>query len=321
MKTRSMSSFLSLPASVFTALALLSSLLFMGSHRLLQAQVSRQMPSIPKDKTVIEMTTEELQRCYPTELRRVAFSPNQDKLDSLLAKIGERVQAFFRDFSDTSSREFVLLQRLNYNGGIEKQSSSEFNYLTVYHPNGTKPSLEEYRTDKKYKAVSQDAVTGFYITAGYACISLNFHPSYQKGLRFRHVGQQTADSRAHIIAFAQKLDTKDLLIEFRDAGSRNAARVPLQGIALVDPGTFQILQLRVNLLAAGNQSSLAEQTTDIKFSEVRFSETQKQLWLPNEVIVTTQISNRTFRNLHRYSDYKLFAVNSDSKIEKPKPRE
>jgi hypothetical protein len=321
MKTRSMSSFLSLPASVFTPFAVMSFLLFMGSHGFLQAQIGRQMPSFPKDKTVIEMTTEELLRCYPSDLRRVNFSKSQDQLDPLLAKIGERAQAFFRDFSDTSSKEFVLLQMLSYNGGIEKQNSRDFNYLTIYHPNGTKPSLEEYRTDKRYKAVSQDAVTGFYITAGYACMSLNFHPGYQQGLRFRYLGQQASDSRAHIIAFAQKPDTKDLLIEFADAGSRNVVRIPVQGIACVDPNTYQILQLRVNLLGAGNQSSLSEQTTEIKFGEVRFGESQKRLWLPNEVTVTTQIGNRTFRNLHRYSDYKLFAVNSDSKIEKPKPRE
>ena len=69
-----------------------------------------------------------------------------------------------------------------------------------------------------------------------------------------------------MIAFAQKLDTKDLLIEFIDIGSGNVIRVPVQGIAWVDPNTYQIVQLRVNLLAAGNQSSLTEQTTDIKFS-------------------------------------------------------
>jgi hypothetical protein len=302
-------------------LSMACSLLFTGSHIHLHAQVSQQMPAFPKDKTVIDMTAEELLRYYPSELRRVDFSSSQAQLNSLLAKAGERVQAFFRDFSDTSSREFVLLQMLSYNGGVERQNSRDFSYLTIYHPNGTKPLLEEYRTDKKNRPITQDAIAGFYITAGYACLSLNFHPSYQQGLRFRYLGRQNSDARAHIIAFAQKLDTKDLLIEFTNAGSGNVVRVPVQGIAWVDPNTYQILQLRINLLAAGNQSSLTEQTTDIKFSEVRFSETQKQLWLPHEVIVTTQISNRTFRNLHRYSDYKLFAVNSDSKIEKPKPRD
>jgi hypothetical protein len=321
MKTRPTSTFSSLPASLSAALAILCLLLLIRSGGQLQAQVSKQMPTFPKDKNVTEMTTDELLSYYSSELRHVDFSKNQDQLDSLLAKIGERVQAFFRDFSNTSSNEFVLMQRLNYNGGIEKQNSRKFNYLSIYHPNGTKPSLEEYRTDKNFKAVSQDAITGFYITAGYACISLNFHPGYQQGLRFRYLGQQTSYPRAHIIAFAQKPDTKELLIQFTDVGSRNAVGVPVQGIAWVDPRTFQILQLRVNLLAAGNHSPLTGQTTEIKFSEVRFGETQKQLWLPNEVIVTTQISNRTFRNLHRYSDYKLFAVNSDSKIEKPKARE
>jgi hypothetical protein len=321
MRIQSKTAFLSLLVRVPLILNIISALLLTSFHSHLQAQVSRQMPAFPKDKTVIDMTVEELLHYYPSALRHVNFSSNQGQLNSLLAKTGERVQAFFRDFSDTSSQEFVLLQMLGYNGGIERQNSRDFSYLTIYHPDGTKPSLEEYRTDKRNRPINQDAIAGFYITSGYACLSLNFHPSYQQGLRFRYLGQQTSDSHAHIIAFAQKLDTKDLLIEFIGIGSANVVRVPVQGIAWVDPNTYQILQLRVNLVAAGNKSSLTEQTTDIKFGAVRFSETEKQLWLPHEVIVTTQISNRTFRNLHRYSGYKLFAVNSDSKIEKPKPRD
>ncbi len=96
--------------------------------------------------------------------------------------------------------------------------------------------------------------------------------------------------------------------------------MPVQGIAWVDPGTFQILRLRINLLGPGNRSFMTEQSTDIRLGEVRSGETQKNLWLPREVIVNTQISGLVFRNQHRYTDYKLFDVTSDFKIDSPKPR-
>jgi hypothetical protein len=295
--------------------------LFAGLCVPLRAQAGAQMPSLPKDKTVIEMTAGELLRYYGSDLRHLEFSPNQDELDSHLARIGERVQAFFRDFSDTSSKEYVLLQKLRYDGTIDHLDNREFSYLIIYHPSETAPFLEEYRTDKKNNAVDQDAMRGFFITSGYACISLNFHPAYQQTSRFRYLGRQASDSRTYVIAFAQKLEKGGLRIVFTDIDSRTIVRLPVQGIAWVDQETYQIRRLRVNLLAAGNQSSLKEQSTDIRFSDTRFENASKRLWLPQEVIVTTTIAGGVFRNYHRYSDYRLFAVASDYKIDKPKPRD
>ena len=314
------SSFLLDRGSESTIILIMASVLFAGSCAKLQAQAGAQMPSLPRDKTVVEMTVEELRQYYGSDLRHLEFSPNQNELESLLARIGERVQAFFRDFSDTSSREYVLLQKLRYNGTIDRSDSREFSYLIIYHPSETSPFLEEYRTDKKNDQVAQDVIKGFLITSGYACISLNFHPIYQKASRFRYLGSQTADSRAHVIAFAQKPEEGGLPIQYTDTASGRTSQLAVQGIAWVDPETYQILRLRINLLGAGNQSSLKEQATDIRFSDTRFENANKRLWLPREVVVTTTIANGVFRNYHRYSDYRLFAVASDYKIDKPKPR-
>jgi hypothetical protein len=110
------------------------------------------------------------------------------------------------------------------------------------------------------------------------------------------------------------------MIAYTDTNTGESVRLPVQGIAWVDPNTYQILRLRINLQAGGNQSPMTEQITDIQFSEARFSGIQKQLWMPREVVVTTTIANYIFRNYHRYSDYKLFATSSDFSIEKPNPR-
>jgi hypothetical protein len=69
------------------------------------ASAHKEMEIPAKSKTIIDMTIEELRREYSTELRGVAFSSGQEELNSLLEKIGGRVQMFFRDFSDTSSKE------------------------------------------------------------------------------------------------------------------------------------------------------------------------------------------------------------------------
>ena len=281
-----------------------------------QAEAQSGMIIFPKDKSVVEMTLQELRHYYPSELRRLEFSPNQDELNGLLGKIGERVQSFFRDFSNTSSREFVLLHDV----GNDRKINRRFNYLISYHLNDNRPLLQEYRTDDKNRPIDQRATKGFFITSGYVGFSLNFHPSYQQASRFRLVGKQAADPRAYIIAFAQKTETNVLQIEYTDIITGKSTHVPVQGLAWVDPDTYQILRFRINLLNEANQSPMTEQSTDIKLSEALFEDKQKKSWLPREVVVATKIGRRIFRSQHRYADYKAFDVTSDFKLDPPKAR-
>jgi hypothetical protein len=285
---------------------------------LLRTQVSGQVRAFPRDKTVIEMTAEELLQCYPSELRRLEFSPNQDPLESLLTKAGQRLQDFCRDFANTSSKEFVLMQKLGFNSNFERLDSREFGYMMLYHQGENRPLLEEYRTDRQNRPISRNVVSGSFITSGYLGHGLNFHPSYQQGVRFRYLGQMTSKPNAYVVAFAQKPETKDLTIAYVDTNSGISVRLPVQGIAWINPETYQILRMRINLLGAANSSILTEQTTDIQFSEVRFAGGGKPLWLPREVVVTTSAADQIFRNYHRYSDYKIFVTSSDFTIEKPK---
>jgi hypothetical protein len=289
-----------------------------GFHSQLQAQVLGQTPAFPPDKTVIDMTSEELLQYYSSELRGIEFSQNQDQLGSLLQKTGQRVQEFYQEFSNTSSKEYVLMQMLGFSGKAERSHSRDFNYMMIYHPDDNKPLLEEYRTDKKNQPIDQEVIQGYFLTSGYAAFSLNFHPKYQPSLRFRYLGRQRSKARAHLIAFVQKPEIKDLMIAYTNALSGKTVRLPVQGIAWIDPGTYQILRLRINLLGLGNSSMMTEQTADIQFSEVNFAELQKPMLMLREVVVVITIANQVFRNYHRYSDYKLFSTSSTYTLDKPK---
>jgi hypothetical protein len=53
-------------------------------------------------------------------------------------------------------------------------------------------------------------------------------------------------------------------------------------------------------------------------SNIEFDNTHQQFWLPREVYVSWEFPNYTYCNLHKYSDYHLFAVESDYKVTQPK---
>lgn len=304
-------------AALITAFCISGLLPISGSPAQLPRLMERRRIIPAKHKLIMTMTADELRESFPSVVGDLVISPSQDELAGLLKKTGERVKAFFGALSNTSSKEYVLLQKMAYNGGIENSTSMNYYYLIVHHPSEDKPLIQEYRTDKKNRPVAPDAINGFFMTSGYACLSLHFHPSRRQDVSFRYLGKQKSGLRARIIAFAERLDTGNYLVNYTDAKTGKSTRLPVQGFAWIDPNTFQILRLRTYLQNSGDDVHLAEQITDVTFSEVNLSATRK-LWLPHEVLVTTVYGGRTYRNLHRYSDYKFFAVNSDFKIDQPK---
>ena len=90
-----------------------------------------------------------------------------------------------------------------------------------------------------------------------------------------------------------------------------------QGLAWVDPRTFQILRMRTDLLEPQPKIGLNGDTTEIYYDEHRFGTKAMSFWMPREVTVTLRFSGIAFRNTHRYSDYKLFSVESFEKREPP----
>jgi len=264
------------------------------------------------------MTAAELHRLFPSELADLEFDHNQDGLSLLLQKAGEKVEAFFRYFTNTYSKEQVRLQRFRWDGVEEASASKDYRYLILSHAGEEVISFEEDRVDSKGNPLTQDETFGFFISAGYATLTLYIHPSHQMGSRFRYLGRQTSKHRAYVIAFAQKPEAGDYLSTYSSNIFLESTRLLVQGIAWVDPDTYQIVRMRTNLLATEDPVSLREQTADIQFSEVRFKDMPQSFWLPRDVQVSWKLAGgKSFSNRHRYSDYQLFTIESYDKIDRP----
>jgi tryptophan-rich sensory protein len=66
--------------------------------------------------------------------------------------------------------------------------------------------------------------------------------------------------------------------------------------------------MRTDLLAPRPEILLERQTSEIELGEVRFDTVPRPLWLPRKVVVTAVWQHLFYRNEHRYSDYKIFSV-------------
>src|SRR5688572_4976683 len=133
-----------------------------------------------KTKSLVDLAPAELIAQFP-ELKKLEFAQTQDQLPRLLEQVGDRVQALFRGFPNTSSLEQVRLQILNYRGQAVRSVNREYQYLLIAHPMVVHSKItplrgetlltpeeknmkfEEYRTDKNGAEVDIHKLEGFFL--------------------------------------------------------------------------------------------------------------------------------------------------------------
>ena len=286
-------------------------------HRL-QAQV---LPSQGAPKTYVEMTPGELAKQVPA-LKHLVPATSQDELPTLLQRVGANVADFFTNFSNTTCNESVdstvdasletlpmdFDTRFSYENSRSRTYSSKFNYLALIPPGADKTRLRELRTNSKGETPPlrpQDA----FVSIGFVSMAAHFHPDFQSDSRFCYLGREVvAGQSAYVVSFSQRPGAArhTSLVVF----TNKTAAIFVQGIVWVDPVSFDILRLRTDIQHPEANVGLVKETTEVEYAEVTFPEGGKKLWLPRQVNVSGQLGRYAFHNRHRYSDYRLFNVES-----------
>jgi hypothetical protein len=291
----------------YAGLALLSCSVWMG----VDGAPARQESATPvppehqpyvNARSVVNQPQSELIKQYP-ELDEVEFAQSQEELPLLLEKVGEGVEALFRDFVNTASTERIT-QDVGRPPVFSPTLTSTCNYLVLAQRGEKMITLEEFRTNHKGEPIDQSR--HYLLTSGFASVPLFFHPLYQPDSAFRYIGRQTKGRRLHIIGFAQRPEAAGLIGYFHLAG--RPAVILSQGLAWIDPDTCRIVRMRTDLLAPRYDILLARQTSEVELGEVSFEGAPRPLWLPRKVVVTIDWQHTIYRNQHRYRDYKLFSV-------------
>jgi len=298
-------------AAVGLTLAVLVLVAHVDGRLVIASDESRTVP-----KTFVDMTPAELAKAVP-ELKHLEPAESQNLLPQILKRVGATVAAFFDNFVNTACSEHVTstvytpvrVGPLLYN--------NKYNYLALAQPGAAKGRLQEFRTDTRGKPVQPDAESGVVIvTVGFVAMSVHFHPDYETDSRFRYLGREPMEKQdSYVVAFAQRPAVARQVAHAQVGGRSGIAF--WQGVAWIDPVSFRILRLRTDTERPEVNAGLLKETTQVVYSEVRFRQGGKTLWLPREVTVTGQLGRNSFQNQHRYSDYRLFNVEVGQKQDHP----
>lgn len=271
-------------------------------------------------------TVAELQMIVP-ELKGLESAPNQKKLAALLDKVGAKTLDVARNTPNLISRETVTEGLLGTG-----ETRHDYDYLILTRREGDMVDVKEFRVDLKTGAKFQideelksessawadlERARGELAASqsrppasqGFATSWLHFYPDNREQATFRYLGEQKLDGqRVLVLAFAQKPQSVLLPAIFQSQGKT----LPMffQGVAWVDPSDFRIVRLRTDLLAPLPEVSLQRLTADIQFAPTRIEQVPSLLWLPREVTIISKVSGWTLRETHKYSEYRLFRVQS-----------
>jgi hypothetical protein len=273
------------------------------------ASIQAQNPPSAADATsparLVDESPTELVKSMP-ELSGLQPAANQTNLPLILKKVGENVEAYFRNYVSTTAQEDTVQQRLQMDGQVEETFKNEYRYLVITHPGNGSTDWDEYRTDKDGKPAGTNGPSGALLTARFAYVPIYLDSKYQEETDFSYVGQQVVDGhQCQVIAFSQWPPTARLFVTLTDGSLSYKAFV--QGLAWIDATSYQIIRMYTELLPDPVEIAVKQQTTDVTFEEVHFPGINTVLWLPRDVVVNTNWAGRRFRNLHHYSDYKLYA--------------
>ncbi len=230
----------------------------------------------------------------------------------IMKRVGATVTDFFDNFSNTTCTERISSVVDAKPGGAPLQLELKLSYVALLRPGKKGISLEEYRTNSKGEPAK---VLGSIVTSGFVSLISYFHPIYQRDSRFRYLGRELIKGKdTYVIAFAQVPGMARQAVEIRLGNKKGY--VLLQGVAWIDPTRFRILRLWTELEQPDPNLGLQKEITEVEYSEVAFKQNRKMLWLPREVTVNGQLQKVAFSNQHRYSQYRLFAVETGEKKKK-----
>jgi len=299
------------------------------------SSASPKTPAAPDSVSVTEVNFPNFSSCPIAELQLVVPELNglkpardQEKLAALLDKVGDKTLDIARHTPNLISQETVTGSQ---QGGTE--TLHDYDYLILSRIEGNAVLLNEFRVDRKTgdkfqtdEAMKTESATSPELerashalaasrsgqppaSQGFATSWVYFYPLNRPQATFRYLGEQKMEGqRTLVLAFAQKPQSVLSPALFRSQDK--TVSMFLQGVAWVSTSDFRILRLRTDLLSPLPEVSLHRLTADIQFMPIRIKEVPSILWLPREVMVTSEVGGATLREDHRYSEYRLFRVQS-----------
>jgi hypothetical protein len=235
-------------------------------------------------------------------------------LPVVLHGVGERMTQLVGNLEKFSATEHVTHFSVDKAGVLRSRETRSFEYVVLISQDSVQGfQLDEYRNGNTNPAQFPAGIA----TTGLPVMAAIFHPRMLSDFKLSCEGLgQWSGHPAWQVRFEQRPDRLNRIRSYNIRG--NYYSVALKGRAWIDAGTFQVLRLETDLVQPVNEMQLTHERLSIEYGEVRFQSHDLQLWLPKSAELYWERHNRRYYRRHDFSNFKIFAVDTDQKYQRPK---
>ncbi len=234
------------------------------------------------------------------------------RLDELLTRTGKLVELFWQQVPSFTCTEQVSQEKIGKRGKIEYKKDSVFDYLALTKTaHGDDLTVEETRLPQK-KTRERPNKPPLLATNGFPTLQLIFHPLYQANYQYQ-MEQDVEKGKLLAIRFAHipgLRSTCALVLQER------VYALDLQGTAWIDAETGAIQKMTASLIAPLKDINIKSLDVVVVYKPQTFASEPEVRWLPSTATIDVQTALQHWRNIHLFSQYKRFTVQSLEEISK-----
>lgn len=242
--------------------------------------------------------------------------PDSCSTNGVLDRAFLRAKTQLANFEKFTAIEHIEHQEIDRHGTPGQMKTREFSYIVFVFPyQGDSFYLEESRdADQK----TADSFPTSLATTGLNSLAISLlQPADRKNFRYSCEGlAQLRGEPVWRIRFQE--DNVETLGVRRWKKNGMIYNVPFKGRAWISQSTYDVLRVETDLIAPMNKLQLTRDHLRVDYGPVKFDHGNQTLWLPWDAEMFMELRGKRYHHRHYLSDYRLFAVETLNKIDKPK---
>ena len=232
----------------------------------------------------------------------------------LLDRIGLRVKQVWDDFSTVTCTENLTQEKFNEKGKVVLASRANFDYLIALRWNGNDLLVDESRLEvgPPRKKRPEGALLA---TRGFATMLLILHPDFQSSFYLTSLPDEDDSGRKLApVAFVHRDAARSPgVLELKG----REYPIAWEGTAWIDRATAMVVRVQAHWKEPAEEIGLEELSSDVRYGPVSLG-SNRTYWLPESALIEVKTRHQHWRNSHQFTHYRLFSVESDSKVEETK---
>jgi hypothetical protein len=249
-------------------------------------------------------------RCAPTACAA--------DVNTIVDRASRQVATFLDQMSDVKCSEHVTQIKLDKNGHTTYQENSSFDYLVLLQASSDELLLNESRLSDAHDQQRNRKNVPLLITNGFSMLMLIFHPYYRNSFEFAAMPDESiAGHRTARVQFTHIPGTRTpaaLAVRGREFP------LELTGTAWIEPETGQVEKLAIRLAKDMSDVGLKSLTAEIEYDPIQLPGWAQTYRFPSLATVEVETLRQRWRNIHRFSNYKRFLVDTSVSVADPEPK-